>query len=384
MFLTFPVFNFFSTSLLLLIIQGMIFALLLLNRFREGRHISDLFLVILLIITGYHRTTFILGFMDWYDTFPTTKINYWLINLSLAVGPLIYFYIKSVTEPYFNFRKKDLIHFLPVSIFVIYGITFFIYDSKQPDFREVQNGWFLVNIHWKYVVLPVGVLIRLSYLTYFYFSLNQLNRYRKRIADVFSNTYEVELRWLYNFLLLFIFFYVFQLILDLTEISFFRNQWQQLFWGHFAGACIMIYVGMSSYYFDLSKLHFLEPPLEKEKNTKDAPLFLEEKNRLIHFMKSEKPYLNPEITLPEMAKQLNLSTNRLSQIINSGFGKNFNEFVNEFRVNSAKDKMTDSNFSHLSLMGIAFESGFNSKATFNRVFKKIAGQPPSEFLKNGK
>lgn len=385
MLLTFPNYNFFSTSLLLLILQGTIFALLLANRFRGGRHISDLFLAILLIITGYHRTTFIIGFMDWYDTFRNTKINYWLINFSLAIGPLIYFYIKSVTEPYFKFQKKNFWHFAPAIFMAIYKIGYFIFDAQQPGFDEVQNGWFSTNIHWEYFSTPISVLTHISYLIYFYFSIKLLKTYEKRVGEYFSNTYEVELRWLYVFVYIFAFLYIFQLFLDIFEFSFFQNQWKQLFWGHFAGACIMIYVGMMSWFSDLSKLYFLEPPTESLPPSDEKPVevltFEKEKSELLNFMDSQKPFLNPEITLPEMAKKLKLSTNQLSQILNSGFGKNFNEFINEFRVEMVKEKMVDPENSHLSLLGIAFESGFNSKATFNRVFKKVTGVSPSQFLK---
>ena len=146
----------------------------------------------------------------------------------------------------------------------------------------------------------------------------------------------------------------------------------------------MIYVGMMSWFSDLSKLYFLEPPTEQSENTiqnqAQKETFEKEKAELLNFMEKEKPFLNPEITLPELSKKLKLSSNQLSQILNSGFGKNFNEFINDFRVKMVKEKMIAPENSHLSLLGIAFESGFNSKASFNRVFKKTTGLSPSQFM----
>ena len=72
----------------------------------------------------------------------------------------------------------------------------------------------------------------------------------------------------------------------------------------------------------------------------------------------------------------------LSAVINSGFSKNFNDFVNEFRVNVFKEKIKDPKLQHLTLLAIAFDCGFNSKATFNRSFKKATGLSPKEWLQN--
>ena len=86
MFLTFPNFNLYSTPLLVLVSQGIIFGALLMNRYVQKRNSSDFLLAVLVLITCYHRTTYTIGFMDWYDTFRNTKINYYLIALSLAVA----------------------------------------------------------------------------------------------------------------------------------------------------------------------------------------------------------------------------------------------------------------------------------------------------------
>ena len=88
-------------------------------------------------------------------------------------------------------------------------------------------------------------------------------------------------------------------------------------------------------------------------------------------MLRQQPYLEPELTLSELAKQLNISTSKLSQTINNGLGKNFNDFINEYRVEAVKKMMLDEKKSNFSLLGIAQECGFNSKATFNRTFKKL-------------
>lgn len=98
-------------------------------------------------------------------------------------------------------------------------------------------------------------------------------------------------------------------------------------------------------------------------------------------MESERPYLNPELNLADLAEMASMSRAQLSEAINAGFGKNFNDFVNQYRIDAFKTMLSQNRQSQLSLLGIAFECGFNSKATFNRVFKKMTDLSPSDYLK---
>ncbi|MBW6492346.1 MAG: AraC family transcriptional regulator [Lentimicrobium sp.] len=96
-------------------------------------------------------------------------------------------------------------------------------------------------------------------------------------------------------------------------------------------------------------------------------------------MNTEKPYLDADLTLPQLATRLQIPSHLLSRVINEKFGLNFFDFINQYRVDELKSKLNNPEFDNLSLLGIAFECGFNSKSAFNRVFKKITGLTPSEF-----
>ncbi|KUG24791.1 transcriptional regulator, arac family [hydrocarbon metagenome] len=104
--------------------------------------------------------------------------------------------------------------------------------------------------------------------------------------------------------------------------------------------------------------------------------------RLTESMEDEKPYLNENLTLKELANKLETTPNNLSQIINEKFNKNFYEFINEYRIKEVKSLLANPNYSHYSMLGIAFECGFNSKSTFNSVFKQFTGKTPTEFKKS--
>ncbi|MBK5194214.1 MAG: AraC family transcriptional regulator, partial [Flavobacteriaceae bacterium] len=111
----------------------------------------------------------------------------------------------------------------------------------------------------------------------------------------------------------------------------------------------------------------------------EAKLYLEKLNS---FIGKEKPYLNPDLNLPQLAKEVDIPSHYLSQVINENIGLNFFDFINRQRVEDVKSKISDPRYNNFSILGIAFESGFNSKSAFNRVFKNITGLTPSEYKKS--
>lgn len=103
--------------------------------------------------------------------------------------------------------------------------------------------------------------------------------------------------------------------------------------------------------------------------------------RLENFISQENPFLNPTLTLRSLAEQIEIHPNQLSWLLNEHIGKNFNEFINQLRVERFKELVIDPANSHISLIGLAYESGFNSKTVFNTVFKKATGITPKQYQK---
>ena len=108
------------------------------------------------------------------------------------------------------------------------------------------------------------------------------------------------------------------------------------------------------------------------------------KAKLIHHMEINKPYLNPLLSLNSLADEISISPKHLSQIINNSFQQNFYYYINSYRIEEVKDKLSDKTIMQSSnnILEIAYEAGFNSKNTFNSAFKKITGMTPSEFKKH--
>jgi len=104
--------------------------------------------------------------------------------------------------------------------------------------------------------------------------------------------------------------------------------------------------------------------------------------QLTQLMSTDKPYLNPNLTLRDLAEMLGIPPNQLSQLLNEGFDQNFAEFVNSYRLEMFKSKVADPNQRHLTILVLAYESGFNSKTVFNTFFNKMMGQTPKAYWKS--
>nr|WP_298990371.1 helix-turn-helix domain-containing protein [uncultured Polaribacter sp.] len=386
MFLSFPDFNIYSTPLLILVVQGLVFVGLLFARYIKKKNISDLFLALILLIVCYQQTCYTVGFMGWYNVFRNTKINYFLIPLGIAIAPLIYFYVKAITTSNFTFKKKDFIHFIPAITLILYRFSIYFYDSLQPGFNDTQNGILKLSVD-EPIVLPLLVFVSFAQmLLYLAFTFQLFYNYRKRIKAYFSNTYKLELNWILSFLIAFTALFLYSSLQDIIGSLIIELNYEQRWWLNIFMAIVVLFVGIKGYFTDTTKLNKLSfsfspnpesiPQVKKEEEKVSA----EDIEKLKSYMELEKPYLNPDLNLSDLSDELQINRAELSKIINSGFNKNFNDFINEYRVNTFKEKLNLGEHKQLSLLGIAYDCGFNSKATFNRVFKKITQISPTEFL----
>lgn len=121
------------------------------------------------------------------------------------------------------------------------------------------------------------------------------------------------------------------------------------------------------------------PPRKKE--LLDVRTVADYTKRLLKYIGKEKPYLNPDLSLRLLAEQIDIHPNQLSWLLNESIGQNFNEFINHYRVDAFKLLSNDPKNSHITLMGLAYDSGFNSKTVFNTYFKKETGLTPKQFIK---
>lgn len=380
----FPEFNQYSTPLLIAMLAGLAFSVLFYIRYRCRGESSDLWLSLLLLIGAYRLICYTVGFMNWYDTFRNTKINYFLIDTTLLTGPLVYFYVRSATEPGFRTTRMRLLHFLPMGLYVVFRILIGLYDCLQAGFDQVQNGVLFEKLEMGAFSILISVLGYFSILLYIAFSIQVYLQHRARIVQLFSNTEQMEIRWLRNFLACFGVLFLAAFVFDFINALVMELSWKQNWWLHFLRGLALLYVGITGWR-TVSENGKRAPYLAEETLADAMPQPVVSDSLaslagvLSDYMQSRRPYLDAELSLRSLADQLQLSPVLLSQVVNQGFGKNFNDFINAYRVNAVKERLARGADKHLSLLGIAYECGFNSKATFNRAFKKQTGLTPGEF-----
>ena len=165
------------------------------------------------------------------------------------------------------------------------------------------------------------------------------------------------------------------------------------FWHYIVFSFVVLYISINGY-ANAVKTSFLSDvnsesinvfsEVEKEKeivqestNEKEIEVW---KNKILKLIKNDKIYENPKLTLANLAKKLETNSKIISNVINSGFNMNFNDFINHYRIEAVKEKLNSGEHKTTTLLGIALDAGFNSKATFNRAFKKSTALSPKDYL----
>ena len=260
----------------------------------------------------------------------------------------------------------------------------------QPGFHDTQNGILKIELDETYVQAIMGYIETPFMLMYLAFTFQLFYSYRKKIIQYFSNTYKLELNWILSFLILFSLLFLYGTIQDIIGSRFMDLGYEQRWWLNLTMAIVTLYVAVKGYFTDTTKLNKLDFSFSPKTIgiPEDANAFEEGQSiskqdveTVRQLMEGEKVYLNPELNLSDLAKMAKMSRGQLSEIINTSFEKNFNDFVNGYRVEAFKAMLENDKHKQLSLLGIAQECGFNSKATFNRVFKKLTHLSPTEYLK---
>lgn len=345
----------------------------LVRGFRQGR-LSDYLFSLLLFLTCLLILPYTLGFMG--INVMWDELLFFPYDPGLLAGPVLYFYLVSKTNEDFRFGKRHGWHLAPFLIYFLYHLAVFLQGRSF-----VQYWMSNIDLPYVYPVLQVATLISNYY--YLYKAIRHYHRYRGWIETAYSNTHEISLNWYRNYL------YLLSLGITLVWIfnalnsfgvglSFTQNWWEYFF------LAVLLYIISLKGFFQAPTIYLHYEPREKipvnsELNPKELGTW---KEKVQSLMEKEAVYLNPELTIREMASKLDTSVSLISQVINTGFGKNFNQFVNDFRIEAFKKAARDPANNRYNLLSIALDCGFNSKATFNRVFKNSTGLSPKDFLEN--
>ena len=296
-----------------------------------------------------------------------------LSNPFLIFNPLLYFYSKSMIQPNLKLKWIDLLHVLPY-FFLKIGSYVFNIELSITDFFNIDNStWFKMTY---------GVISILSFIGYSIPSLINVHRHRINLQNEFSTIdSKITLGWLLFVIVFYMIFIITAYLLGIIQITTQVYTYSQLV--TFAFLLTMIYI--FSFYGLLQEKIYPEPAgngnaIDEYKFPRlNADEKASIKNTLIHFFDDEKPYLISDLTISMVSQKLNILRHTLTEVLNTEIGKNFYQFVNDYRVEEVKRMLSDPNYKHYSIDAIGYECGFNSKSSFYAVFKKLAGMTPMQF-----
>ena len=368
--------SYYSVPLWFGFMQAWIYAILLWNRARQNNRLSDVLLGLVLVGMAFNIWEYMLGFSGieilW------RQLNFFPRTFGFAFAPLCYFYFKSQVDKDFRFSKSDIWNFLPFIIHTVYHVG--VFSGGQDFVKTVEK-----NFHGPFYIPQIETLIEIVLdCFYFYKSIKLYREYRTWTITQFSNTDVISFKWFRNFLivlgLIFITNYLMLIIDSYKNLDFEQDWWDKLF-----RAALIYYVSITGYAQAQPNTGLVfreeEHKVENIQKEKFNEFELETwKTKILKLMIDEKLYLQPELNLSDIANRLKTNISVLSGVVNNAFGKNFNDFVNEYRVKEFQERIQLPENKNITLLGIAFDCGFNSKATFNRSFKKFTGKAPKEFL----
>ncbi|MBK1896247.1 helix-turn-helix domain-containing protein [Chryseobacterium paridis] len=336
---------------------------------------ADYLLAVWFFIIALHLTLFFLNFSG-----NQIKAPYLLgleIPFPLIHGPILFLYILNLTQQARN-PYIQMLHFAPaLGVYLI--IWTFLMLSPKEKIVVYENGGMI----YKGLRKNISIMVYVSGISYVILSIFYLQKYKRNISKQYSNIEKINLNWVY-YLIIGISIVWIVIILKDDMLTF---------------TSVVLFV-LSMAYFGITKVGILNLPelkteyIENKKITEGTEVSvkyqksgLTDENtqliyeRLTHRMKSEKLFKDPDLNMNTIASLLEIHPNILSQVINTVENKNFYDYINTQRIDEFKRIAVLPENQKFTILTLAFESGFNSKTSFNRNFKKYVHCSPRDFLK---
>ncbi|RPI05774.1 MAG: AraC family transcriptional regulator, partial [Ignavibacteriae bacterium] len=288
-------------------------------------------------------------------------------------APSFYLYVKSIAYSDFQLKKKDLLHLLPFLLSTLMYAIFFHFHSAETKRVLISS-----HLSFPYTFrLFFDVAIFAQLFIYNIAGLNVLKEYRKKIKEQFSSIQNINLSWLNVILYGFLFAW-------LTSVLALLAFYYQL--NYSAEMTVMNYLAFFLFFNFIFYKALIQPEIfsgveEKPKYLSSKMTTVESEEylaKLQSYMEEQKPFLNPTISLKDIAEQLSIPPRHLSQVINERLRQNYFDFISQYRIEEAKKILLNS-AANKTVLEILFEVGFNSKSSFNTAFKKLTGTTPSKF-----
>lgn len=280
-----------------------------------------------------------------------------------------------------SFRKKVL-HFIPATAFILLiSLPYFLSIGSITDFVGERASHILGNL--MRFAVPVQIII------YWILSYKILKKHGHSILLFSSQKKERDLNWLFGILIGMFFLIAIWLIVKIKENSYLNSVSTYLY---LTLILFMVYslLRQKEVFFKnktdneaLKTIIYANTSIQPDKSVSrlsDQELS-QYKTVLNGLLEKDEVFMDPEINLSSLADKVGISMNDLSFLINNSYNMNFYSLMNNYRIEKVKEMLAQKQYSHLTILGIAYEAGFTSKSTFNNAFKKATGTTPSEYMK---
>jgi AraC-like DNA-binding protein len=363
-------------------VQALFFSLLVFNK--KEKYISDKILAVWLLIFSVQLIFPFLVYGDYKKFIHLGGADMPLLPLHAA---FLFVYTRALMSKQNKFRKRWLLNLISPVLVFISSIPYLII-SREEKILMYEN-----KMEYPVSIFIMSMFMFLFVVFYLVRTFQFLNRHKNNIHQEYSFEENIDLKWLRNLIITMTVLAVLILIgnftirfkgLTLVQSDFILYSYIVIFvyaigyWGYKQGK-IFVY---SSKKIVSEEKKALKPQNSQKQSASVSKTDKDFIERLTIIMNREKPYTNNELNLYDLASFLNVSSSYLSYILNTCLDINFYQFVNKYRVEEAQRRIKNNDAKKFTLLTIAFESGFNSKASFNRIFKNITGLTPSEYQKS--
>ena len=305
--------------------------------------------------------------------------------LAFTYGPLLWLYIRHMTRPGLKFSPWNALHFIPFIVFFAVSVIF----REEPILDDLSG--FLVRDRFIPLRIVYSICFFLSVTVYSVLSFLEIRNHQKRLRDMISYTSaKLSLNWMKILSITFYTIYVLVFILggikifsgilpfDPYVLTFFFIAFFSFVFSFYAirQPEILDYPAMSPEEENINAANGTARYAKSGLRDEQAEEYL---NTLLMFMDQEKPYLNGDLTITDLSRKTGIPRHYITEVLNEKHGRNFFTFVNEYRVREVISRLGDPRYQHYTILAIAFDSGFNSKSTFNTFFKAYTGKTPSDF-----
>ncbi len=377
-------FNFLETGLNFLLISGIVInAIIIWLLTKTNRSALPQKILIVLFI----GTIFLL--VHFYAELNKIKFLYILTFniqdvITLLIGPLLYVYVKSLFNDDKQLIKRNGIHFvLPIIYLVFYSIPILVFSFFKikliPSIEKLNT----INDF-------IFVIEDFYLLAYLILTLVLLNKYNKATKSIYSNLKDKELLWVKYMLLGVVFVSIIDIFAYIYDLFYVNPEIDSAFITIIFVVILLYFLG----YYGIKQSEILVPEflLNPVKNNKSSGSFINmDTTKVNHYISKineilakEKLFLDEDLTLNKLANAISLSDKKLSAIINQEMDTSFYDLINSYRIEEFKKRVVSEEFDNLTILGIAYDCGFKTKSTFNRLFKLNVGMSPSEFKKSKK